>query len=170
MVNESLTNTFKTIVPKLTEIIESLNIGEKFDETTLRKWAEYGWTTVGEAPIGLFFEKPSSQEEADIICLAYFSDEYIKELFFEVESNSYDKQYIIEAKSLFYDEKYLSCAMLLIASIDRIFTENIVVSHEKKNGKKAVRQIAKSFKNKNDKILHNIFIFSISAHLVNVIF
>lgn len=111
---------------KISNTVNQINSILKFDTTYLSQWAEFGWTVIEEAPISLFNQAPISQKNADTICLEYFQEENINKLLNEVQKTAILNDYIEESIELFNLGYYRPCAMLIIAYIDRVISNNII--------------------------------------------
>lgn len=147
-ISKALTNLFKKI--------------QEFNDSpdTFQKWADYGWTTIEEASIDLFWEDPKTQENADKVCIEYFKEDKLKSFLKEIKKIEYAESYIKESVELFENEKYKGCSMLIIATIDRILSENITSEtdkRQKKIGLSAVRKIKKAFEENEKEFLEFAF-------------
>lgn len=151
-----------TISNALSNILKSIE-KIKFTPNTLKKWADYGWTTIGEASIDLFLVEPQSQEEADEICSEFFKGEKIGDFLKEIEKIESAAPYIKESITLFKKKYYRGCSMLVIAAIDRILSENITVVNERRTkqiGIRAVNKIKEAFEKNEEELLTYIFIIN----------
>lgn len=137
----SVSNLIKKSLNSFTSILE-----ETFEKNkaNLEKFANYGWTPWGNMPMDLFFKEINSKDEVDELCLKCIDNETLNEILKEVKETSTKNDYIKESVILFEKEFYRSCAMLIIAYMDRVISENIDLKdkskYSKKIGKKRYRK------------------------------
>lgn len=162
----SISDLIKNSLNRFTALLEE---NSKRNKENLKKFANYGWTSFGNMPIDLFFNEVNSRDEADKLCLDHIDKETLNEILKEVKETSTKNNYIEESVILFEKEYYRSSAMLIIAYMDRVISENIDLKdkskYSKKIGKSGIDKMIKAIEKENSKsyfsieMLYNLLIF-----------
>lgn len=114
----SITGALVDIIPKIKIPYFSEEEKEQI-KVSYTKWAEYGWTSIPNAPISFYFKPPIDIKEANRKALKYCRKKDMEELFEKMKSISRIKQSDLdEAIFCFENQKYKSCAMILFALMD----------------------------------------------------
>lgn len=114
----SITGALVDIIPKIKIPYFSEEEKEQI-KVSYTKWAEYGWTSIPNAPISFYFKPPIDVKEANRKALKYCRKKDMEELFEKMKSISRIKQSDLdEAIFCFENQKYKSCAMILFALMD----------------------------------------------------
>lgn len=87
-------------------------------EVSYRKWGEYGWTLIGQAPLSFFAKQPENQINADKQALQYFKKNGLKLFFYDLQKLQVNKKDLESAMFCFNNKQYKACAMLLCAMIE----------------------------------------------------
>lgn len=152
---ENYTDGISKILDSFAEIVKNLTI---FDYQYLEKWADFGWTALEEQSINFFSEDPLSQDNADKMCLVFFTEDYINNMFEKLSSNNSYYKYVKEAQQLFNNNYYMGCSMLLISSIDRLLSETVTNHDKKLIGERAINLIKKKYLEKDKEDVVNIYV------------
>lgn len=143
----NITAALVDIIPKIK--IPSFSEEEKEQiKASYIKWAEYGWTTIPNAPLSFYFNPPIDIKEANRKALKYCRNKDMEELFEKMKSLSKIKQSDLdEAIFCFKNKKYKSCAMILFALMDskliRLQKEEDNKRKYRPSGKQAANNIKK---------------------------
>lgn len=114
----NITGALVDIIPKIKIPYFSEEEKEQI-KVSYTKWAEYGWTSIPNAPISFYFKPPIDIKEANRKALKYCRKKDMEELFEKMKSISRIKQSDLgEAIFCFENKKYKSCAMILFALMD----------------------------------------------------
>lgn len=114
----NITGALVDIIPKIKIPYFSEEEKEQI-KVSYTKWAEYGWTSIPNAPISFYFNPPIDIKEANRKALKYCRKNDMEELFEKMKSISRIKQSDLdEAIFCFENKKYKSCAMILFALMD----------------------------------------------------
>lgn len=171
--SNKLFNSIKQMTTSINEFTKQV-FKFDFDSHTLKVWAEYGWTTIGHAPITLFLKKPVSQEQANSICLEFFGENEMPAFLEKVSQINYANDYIKESIELFNLEYYRGCAMLVISAIDRILSENIISytknSKERLIGNQAIIKIKEDFNQSNGDLLRFTLVINNLVSYLGILF
>lgn len=105
-----------------------------------KKWGEYGWTIIGNAPLGFYTEFPKSNLEADKKAMQYFNSIGINHLFNDLRKQRIRKKDLGSAFFCFDNRQYKACAMLLCSLIEAplIKLQPIDINDKRKVGLSAV--------------------------------
>lgn len=133
IISSSMENIIKNTLNQFASLIEATLEENKYN---FKKFADYGWTPWDDMPIDLFFREVNSKEEADKLCLELIDEGILEEILKKVNDTSAKNNYIDESIVLFEEGHFRSCAMLIIAYIDRVISENIVIKDKSKYSKK----------------------------------
>jgi|LAHS01.1.fsa_nt_gb uncharacterized protein YukE len=140
------------------ELISNIQIPSFSDEDKerlaerYRKWGDFGWTIIPNAPIKLFNSIPQNIEDAHKYALKYCTPKDIESLFASMKEKNIRKAELDEAIYCYEHKQYTSCALLLFALIDA----KMIRKQPKQEGKRrpvggtAARELKKRFADKHD--------------------
>lgn len=120
----------------LNQLATNLEVTIEENKDNLKKFANYGWTSWDDMPMDIFFQEVNSQDEADKLCLEFINEITLEEILKQNKEMSIKNNYIDESIILFKKEHFRACAMLIIAYMDRVISENIVIEDSSKYTKK----------------------------------
>ena len=127
-INKKISVSFENIAKTLSSFVSKISIPtyseeekEKIKESYVQ-WGAYGWSTIPNAPLTLFFDPPENLKEANRIALKYCNDKAMEELFLEMKDLSAVKKSDFEdAVFCFKTKRFRPCAMLLFSLLDAKF-------------------------------------------------
>lgn len=150
IIKQSIVPVFESIAnmqeSTFRELAKAAKVWNEIDWNALkdsyRKWGEYGWTLIGDAPLSLYANEPESQQDADRQALRFFTKKKIEILFNELQRFNINKKDLKSAFFCFNSRQYKACAMILCAMIEAplIKIQPIAQQHRRKVGKGAVKR------------------------------
>ncbi|MCL2820040.1 MAG: hypothetical protein FWD38_04325 [Oscillospiraceae bacterium] len=129
--------------------------------TSHKKWGEYGWTILLDAPIKFFNTCPDSIKEADKLALAYCKKENMQALFTRLKEKRIKATDLDEAIYCYNSRKYKACVLILFSIMDAKMIRKqpkAIESEQRSTGARAVKKIKDKIDSTSD-IDSKIFTF-----------
>ena len=115
-------------------------------ETAVKRWGQYGWTFIPNAPSGLFMHIVEDKNKCDKIALHYLHKKDMLNLFEELNRMNINHADLNEAIYCYNNKCYKACAMLLCALIDGIIykCQKVNGAQRRKGNKNFFEQLRKN--------------------------
>ena len=115
-------------------------------ETAVKRWGQYGWTFIPNAPSGLFMHIVEDKNKCDKIALRYLHKKDMLNLFEELNRMNINHADLNEAIYCYNNKCYKACAMLLCALIDGIIykCQKVNGAQRRKGNKNFFEQLRKN--------------------------
>lgn len=139
---------------KIAEAISNFNNPSISDELkrelfeSYKKWGNYGWSLIPNAPVTLYDKLPEKQSEANKIALRYMTKQNIAKLFSDMRKMNIKIRDLESAIFCFENKQYKACCLILFSLIDSYFIKSqpIIENVRKKGvGSTAIKNFEKNF-------------------------